>query len=84
MYQILSGIEELHDNRIFHRDMKPHNILINSNNQIKIADFGLARNYTIPDRQYTQDVVTLWYRAPEILLSTLFIDRKMYTPITNI
>lgn len=87
MYQILSGIEELHDNRIFHRDMKPHNILINSNNQIKIADFGLARNYTIPDRQYTQDVVTLWYRAPEILLSNyyfifiLILDSEYSIPV---
>lgn len=68
MYQILSGIEELHSNRIFHRDIKPHNILINNANQIKIADFGLSRNFTIPDRIYTSEVVTLWYRSPEILL----------------
>ena len=72
MYQILSGIQELHSKRIFHRDMKPHNILISNANQIKIADFGLARNFTIPDRQYTPEVVTLWYRAPEILLSICY------------
>ena len=69
MYQILSGVEELHKHRIFHRDIKPHNILIQDTNQIKIADLGLARNFTVPDRQYTPEVITLWYRAPEVLLS---------------
>lgn len=58
----------MHSQRVFHRDLKPHNILINKANQIKIADYGLARNFTIPDRNYTPEIVTLWYRPPEVLL----------------
>lgn len=42
------------------------NLLVN----LKIADFGLARTYSIPTRPYSQDVVTLWYRAPEVLLGS--------------
>jgi serine/threonine protein kinase len=45
--------------------------LINNKKEIKIADFGLARVFSIPIRPYTHEVVTLWYRAPEILLGTL-------------
>jgi hypothetical protein len=52
-----------------HRDIKTSNILISEDNQtIKIADFGLARTYDIPLKTYTHEVVTIWYRAPEILL----------------
>ena len=45
--------------------------MINNKKEIKIADFGLARVFSIPIRPYTHEVVTLWYRAPEILLGTL-------------
>ena len=76
MYQILLGLSELHQNRIFHRDIKPHNILINNANQIKIADFGLSRNFTIPDRTYTPEVVTLWYRSPELLLGNIILYQR--------
>ena len=51
-----------------HRDLKTPNILIDKNDQVKIADYGRARTYSIPIRPYTHEVVTLWYRAPEILL----------------
>ncbi len=45
--------------------------MINNKKEIKIADFGLARVFSIPIRPYTHEVVTLWYRAPEILLGAL-------------
>ena len=54
--------------RVLHRDLKPQNLLIDRHGQLKLADFGLARAFGIPVRTYTHEVVTLWYRAPEILL----------------
>jgi serine/threonine protein kinase len=52
-----------------HRDLKPQNLLVDvETNTIKLADFGLARAIGIPLRAYTHEVVTLWYRAPEVLL----------------
>jgi len=65
---MLLGIDFCHSKRIMHRDLKPQNILINKKNILKIADFGLARAYGIPVKTYTHEVITLWYRAPEILL----------------
>lgn len=50
--------------------MKPQNILLGSSEELKIADFGLARAFGIPIRPYTKEVVTLWYRAPELLLGS--------------
>lgn len=71
-YQILAGLCYCHCHRIIHRDMKPENLLLNKIGYIKICDFGLARAFTIPLRNYTHEVVTLWYRAPEILLGSKY------------
>lgn len=68
--QILEGILFCHKRRVLHRDLKPQNLLIDTKGLIKIADFGLARAFGIPVRVYTHEVVTLWYRAPEVLLGS--------------
>lgn len=66
-----------HHHRVLHRDLKPPNLLINREGQLKLADFGLARAFGIPVRSYTHEVVTLWYRAPDVLLGS----RKYSTPV---
>ncbi|CAL8470683.1 g10225 [Coccomyxa elongata] len=69
LHQMLLGITYCHAHRVLHRDLKPQNLLIDrKNNALKLADFGLARAFGLPVRAYTHEVVTLWYRAPEILL----------------
>ena len=69
MYQLLQGLNACHSRRIVHRDLKPQNILVSKNEGVvKIADFGLARAFHVTMHSYTKEVVTLWYRAPEILL----------------
>lgn len=67
-YQLCRGVEFCHANRIIHRDIKPQNLLIDNRMRLKLADFGLARAFTVPVPKYTHEVVTVWYRPPEILL----------------
>jgi cyclin-dependent kinase len=85
MSQLIQGIRYCHAHRVLHRDLKPQNLLIDKDGNLKLADFGLARAFGVPLRTYTHEVrrgdfgnmgkctdyaqvVTLWYRAPEILL----------------
>lgn len=68
MYQLLQGVEYMHDHNIMHRDLKTSNILYNNQGLLKVCDFGLARKFLGSKKSYTPIVTTLWYRAPEILL----------------
>ncbi|XP_062157483.1 cyclin-dependent kinase G-2 isoform X2 [Alnus glutinosa] len=68
MLQLLEGVKYLHGNWVLHRDLKTSNLLMNNRGELKICDFGLARQYGSPLKPYTHLVVTLWYRAPELLL----------------
>ncbi|KAJ0976983.1 hypothetical protein J5N97_012457 [Dioscorea zingiberensis] len=68
MLQLLEGVKYLHDNWVLHRDLKTSNLLLNNRGELKICDFGLSRQYGSPLKPFTQLVVTLWYRAPELLL----------------
>ncbi|RKP13259.1 protein serine/threonine kinase [Piptocephalis cylindrospora] len=70
MYQLLKGIAFCHENRVLHRDLKPQNLLINKRGELKLADFGLARAFGVPVRSYSHEVVTLWYRAPDVLMGS--------------
>ncbi|KFG83333.1 negative regulator of the PHO system [Metarhizium anisopliae] len=70
MYQLLKGIDFCHQNRVLHRDLKPQNLLINSKGLLKLGDFGLARAFGIPVNTFSNEVVTLWYRAPDVLLGS--------------
>jgi len=72
IYQLLRGIKYLHSARVLHRDLKPRNLLVNSNCDLKICDFGLARvalDWNIRMPEMTDYVATRWYRAPEVLLA---------------
>nr|CCC94729.1 putative cdc2-related kinase [Trypanosoma congolense IL3000] len=87
--QMLHALWRCHQNRIIHRDLKPANVLIGVRKPskgedkgsyiLKLADFGLARTYELPLLTYTKEVMTLWYRAPEILLG-----ERHYTPAADV
>ncbi|KAJ2845566.1 hypothetical protein J3B02_004645, partial [Coemansia erecta] len=77
LYQLLCGIAYCHRNRVLHRDLKPQNLLINKRGDLKLGDFGLARAFGIPVRSYSHEVVTLWYRAPDVLLGSRQYDTSI-------
>ena len=77
LHQLCSAIAFCHSRNIFHRDIKPENILIDSAGNVKLADFGLGRTASIPLRRYTVEIVTLWYRPPEILLGCTYYDASV-------
>ena len=70
LWQLLAGIAKCHQHKVLHRDLKPQNLLINREGILKLADFGLARAFGIPVKNFTHEVVTLWYRAPDILMGS--------------
>lgn len=65
--QVIKGVSYIHAMKVVHRDLKPQNILVNSKKQVKIADFGLARSLAVTTPVLSSEVVTLWYRSPELL-----------------
>lgn len=67
-YRILQAIDICHSKGIVHRDIKPQNFLLDFEGNIKLADFGLCRTLNMPTKQMTVDVITLWYKPPELLL----------------
>ncbi|KAK9842067.1 hypothetical protein WJX81_006793 [Elliptochloris bilobata] len=80
MYQLVKGIAHCHKHGVMHRDLKPQNLLVDDTREcLKIADLGLGRAFSIPIKSYTHEIVTLWYRAPEVLLGATH-----YSPAVDI
>ncbi|EDO06393.2 Protein kinase catalytic domain C family protein [Babesia bovis T2Bo] len=77
LYQLLRGVEYLHSHWVLHRDLKTTNILYNNKGVLKICDFGMARKFGRPLKNYTQNVVTHWYRAPELFLGQNHYDEAV-------
>uniref|UniRef100_T1J5K7 cyclin-dependent kinase n=1 Tax=Strigamia maritima TaxID=126957 RepID=T1J5K7_STRMM len=70
LFQLLRGLAYCHERRILHRDLKPQNLLISELGELKLADFGLARAKSVPSHTFSPEVVTLWYRPPDVLLGS--------------
>ena len=66
------GVWFCHENFVLHRDIKPNNLLIAADGEIKLADFGLARSFADPNWRMTYNVITRWYRPPELLFQARY------------
>ncbi|XP_023620548.1 mitogen-activated protein kinase 13 [Myotis lucifugus] len=74
VYQMLKGLKYIHSAGVIHRDLKPGNLAVNEDCELKILDFGLARH---ADAEMTGYVVTRWYRAPEVILSWMHYNQTV-------
>jgi len=85
IYQVLCGLKYIHSANVLHRDLKPGNLLVNADCELKICDFGLARGYSDNTEQnagyMTEYVATRWYRAPEIMLSFQSYTKASMPPL---
>jgi mitogen-activated protein kinase 7 len=86
IYQILCGLKYIHSANVLHRDLKPGNLLVNADCELKICDFGLARGFSMDPEEnagyMTEYVATRWYRAPEIMLSfQSYTKASTYPPV---
>jgi len=68
MFQLTSGLDHMHKHQVFHRDLKPQNILIDEDEKLLVADLGLAREFEFNLRTMSKEIGTLWYRPIEVLL----------------
>uniref|UniRef100_A0A8B9Z6Z2 Cyclin dependent kinase 15 n=1 Tax=Buteo japonicus TaxID=224669 RepID=A0A8B9Z6Z2_9AVES len=82
MFQLLRGLAYIHQQHILHRDLKPQNLLISCLGELKLADFGLARAKSIPRQTYSSEVVTLWYRPPDVLLGAEYWQTEVIALLT--
>lgn len=74
VYQLLRGLKYIHSSGVIHRDLKPSNIVVNENCDLRIVDFGLARQ---SETEMTGYVATRWYRAPEVMLNWMHYNSTM-------
>lgn len=77
IYQLIKAIDFCHKHNVIHRDVKPENLLVNSDMSLKICDFGFARTVSGRPNDMTDYVATRWYRAPELLLGDRNYGRKV-------
>lgn len=77
MKQLLQAVAYMHANWVMHRDLKTSNLLYSNNGRLKVCDFGMARKHGDFATPYSPGVVTVWYRAPEILLGLKTYDEKI-------
>lgn len=76
-YNVLIGLKHLHDNYILHRDMKPPNVQLSSDGQVKLIDFGIATSYGTPNKPKTLQVCTRWYKPPEVIYGNKNYDTSL-------
>lgn len=85
MWQLINGVSYLHENWVLHRDLKPANVLVTSEGVVKVGDLGLARSFFRPIQPlYNSDkvVVTIWYRAPELILGSKHYTKAIGLELT--